>query len=72
MPEYHLIAHAGIHGAAVMFVTGYLWLGLIEWGLHTLIDNAKCEEKTSFATDQALHILCKIGYVAILALAAVI
>lgn len=64
---YHLIAHAGIHGGAVMVVTGNVWLGLIEWALHTVIDEAKVKGKTSFATDQALHLICKAVYIAFLA-----
>lgn len=62
---YHLIAHAGIHGCAVAIVTGSVWLGLIEWAMHTCIDEAKVKGKTGFATDQALHIICKITYVAL-------
>jgi hypothetical protein len=57
---YHLIAHAGIHGAGVALVTGNVWLGLAEWVLHTLIDEAKIRGKTTFAQDQALHIACKL------------
>lgn len=65
---YHLVAHAGIHGGAVALVTGSLWLGLVEWALHTAIDQAKVSGKTSFAADQALHIGCKLLYVAFLTL----
>lgn len=64
---YHLIAHAGIHGGAVALVTGNVWLGLIEWALHTVIDEAKVKGRTSFAADQALHLICKAAYVAFLA-----
>ncbi|MDG3577139.1 DUF3307 domain-containing protein [Rhizobium sp. YJ-22] len=64
---YHLVAHAGIHGGAVALVTGNVWLGLIEWALHTAIDEAKVKGKTSFATDQALHLICKAAYIAFLA-----
>lgn len=59
---YHLVAHAGIHGGAVALVTGSLWLGLLEWALHTVIDELKVRGKTSFAVDQALHIGCKLAY----------
>lgn len=61
---YHLVAHAGIHGGAVALVTGSLTLGLVEWALHTVIDEAKVRGATSFAVDQALHIACKAGYAA--------
>lgn len=63
---YHLTAHAGIHGGAVALITGSVWLGLIEWALHTAIDELKVKGWTSFALDQALHITCKAAYVAIL------
>lgn len=64
---YHLMAHAGIHGGAVMIITGSLFLGLTEWIAHTIIDELKVKGKTTFAIDQALHILCKAIYVIILA-----
>lgn len=57
---YHLVAHAGIHGAVVLLVTGHVLLGLAEWALHVLIDEAKIRRKISFAQDQALHLLCKL------------
>lgn len=60
---YHLTAHAGIHGAAVALVTGNVWLGLAEWLAHTIIDELKVKGKTSFATDQALHVVCKVIWV---------
>ena len=63
---YHLVAHAGIHGAAVALVTGNVWLGLAEWAAHTVIDELKVRGKTSFAVDQVLHIACKVVWVAIL------
>lgn len=56
---YHLVAHAGIQGAGVALVTGSVWLGIAEWIAHTAIDEAKVRGKTTFAVDQALHILCK-------------
>lgn len=58
---YHLVAHAGIHGGGVALVTGSVWLGLLEWALHTAIDELKIKGKTTFAQDQALHVVCKIG-----------
>jgi hypothetical protein len=65
---YHLVAHAGIHGAAVALITGNVWLGLGEWIAHTIIDELKVKGKTSFATDQALHIACKAAWIGVLAL----
>lgn len=64
---YHLTAHAGIHGGAVALVTGSLLLGLIEWAVHAVIDELKIRNHTTFAFDQALHIACKVAYVAIIA-----
>lgn len=60
---YHLIAHAGIHGVAVFLVTGSLTLGLAEWALHAVTDEAKVRGKTSFAVDQAIHVICKMVWV---------
>jgi hypothetical protein len=56
---YHLIAHSGIQGAGVALVTANVWLGLLEWLIHAIIDEAKVRGKTTFAQDQALHIGCK-------------
>jgi len=66
MQFYHLVAHAGIQGAAVALVTGSLWLGLAEWAAHTIIDEAKVKGKTSFVVDQALHIACKAVWLLVL------
>ncbi len=59
---YWLGAHALTHGGGVYLITGSLWLGLLETFLHGLIDHLKCEHKTNLRQDQALHMLCKIGY----------
>ncbi|MBB4274181.1 DUF3307 domain-containing protein [Rhizobium mongolense] len=67
---YHLIAHFGIQGAGVAVVTGSVWLGLLKWTAHAIIDEAKVRGKTTFAQDQALHIACKIVWLAYLALSA--
>lgn len=64
MRAYHLIAHAGIHGGAVALVTGSLVFGLVEWMLHTMIDEFKVRGVTSFQQDQAFHIVCKLAYFA--------
>lgn len=61
---YHMVAHAGIHGAAVALITGNIWLGIAEWIAHTLIDQAKVDGRTSFAMDQTLHLLCKVLWLA--------
>ncbi|TWD58094.1 uncharacterized protein DUF3307 [Agrobacterium vitis] len=61
---YHLVAHAGIHSAAVALVTGNVWIGLAEWAAHTVIDELKVRGKTSFAFDQAMHLVCKVVWLA--------
>lgn len=58
-----LTAHCLIHAAAVWAITGCFILGSVEFFLHWLIDFAKCENKTTFNQDQALHFICKIAYV---------
>ena len=65
---YHLVAHAGIHGGSVTLVTGSLLLGLVEWAWHTIIDELKVRNKTSFAIDQTLHVLCKVVIVSLFAM----
>lgn len=67
VPWYQaLIAHSMIHGGAVYIITGNPFLFLLEVFLHFLIDDAKCQSKLDFNTDQALHIGCKLLYFAIL------
>ena len=60
---YWLSAHALISGGAVYLVTGSIYLGCAEVILHFIIDFIKCENWTNPHIDQALHILCRIGYV---------
>ncbi len=59
---YWMTAHALVHGGAVYLLTGNVIFGLIETVLHWSIDCAKCEKRINFHQDQALHIVCKIGY----------
>jgi hypothetical protein len=63
---YALGAHALIHGAFVVLVTGYVWMGVAEAICHALIDRVKCNEKISLHVDQALHFLCKLLWAFIL------
>ena len=58
-------AHALIHAGGVAWLTGYLWLGLVEFVLHFAIDTAKCKGRLTYNEDQALHVACKVGYVAL-------
>ena len=62
-----LTAHALIHAGAVWLVTGSVVLAAVELVLHWLIDLAKCENWTSFSTDQYLHLACKAVYAALIA-----
>ena len=61
-----LMAHSLIHAGAVWLITGSAVFALIECFLHAVIDFCKSEEWISFRTDQALHRMCKVVYVAIL------
>ncbi len=64
---YWMAAHAASHGVAVWIVTRSLVLGAAETALHFLIDVGKCERLYGIHADQALHIACKIAYVALIA-----
>lgn len=57
---FALPGHALIHGAAVMFITGSVWLCVLEAAIHGATDWLKCEEKIGARTDQAIHLLCKL------------
>jgi len=59
-----LIMHSLIHAGFVWAITGSDVLGVIEFVLHVIIDYLKCDGRTSFSTDQLLHISCKCAYVA--------
>lgn len=61
-----LLAHSAIHAGAVLLVTGSLILMLLEFFVHTITDYAKCSGLISFNTDQAIHIVCKVLWVAII------
>ncbi|GAA4218722.1 hypothetical protein GGQ68_002534 [Sagittula marina] len=68
-----LAAHSVIHGGFVGIITGSLWLGIAETALHFLIDYLKSDGAfgtgpRSVNIDQALHISCKLIWVAILAI----
>jgi hypothetical protein len=61
-----MLSHSIIHGALTFYVTNSFILGLAETVLHAGIDTAKCRDLISFNVDQALHVACKLGYVALL------
>ena len=66
---YLMTAHCLIHAGFVWVITGCVALALAELVLHWVIDAAKCEGKTSFATDQWLHVATKAVFVLIVWLA---
>lgn len=63
---YGLLPHAAIHGACVGLITGSLTLGVAEFVVHCIIDDAKCAGRFGFHVDQMLHLICKILWVALL------
>lgn len=67
--RYWLTAHAATHGIGVGVVTGSVWLGVLEFGLHWIIDLGKCVKMYGLHNDQLLHLACKfiIGYIALFA-----
>jgi len=73
---YWLTAHAVLHGAAVGIVVR--WVCAFDWPLvaafalaetviHWFIDLGKCEKLYSMHIDQAMHVVCKIAWWAIIA-----
>jgi hypothetical protein len=66
---YCLSAHALVHAGIVWLILEAFHLpyapeiALAELILHWLIDFAKCERWTNFHADQALHVVCKVGYI---------
>lgn len=68
VPWFHgLLPHAAIHGGSVGIITGSVTLGLAEFVVHCIIDDAKCMGRISYNTDQALHVACKVAWVALIA-----
>ena len=64
---YCLTIHSLIQAAFVWVVTGSVVLSLVEFVLHWVIDLVKNEGWTTFYQDQALHVVCKVLYVALFA-----
>ncbi len=63
---YWMAAHALTHGGAVFLIAGSWPLGVVETVLHAIIDHMKCEDRISLHQDQALHLACKVAYLAFL------
>jgi hypothetical protein len=59
---YALTAHALMHGAAVAYLTGSIWLGLAETVVHWVTDFGKCENWYGIHTDQAIHLVSKLAW----------
>ncbi|UWQ30246.1 DUF3307 domain-containing protein [Leisingera sp. M523] len=67
VPWYQaLVAHSAIHAGAVFLITGSVLLALAEFIVHAATDHAKCAGRISYNTDQAVHIGCKVLWVAFL------
>ena len=64
---YALATHSLIHAGFVLWLTDSLVLFTVEFVAHYVIDTLKIKRHISFMIDQALHIACKVGYVAWLA-----
>lgn len=58
-------AHAFIHGAFVALITGIWWLCIAETVIHFLTDDLKCRGKIDINQDQAIHLACKVLWLAI-------
>lgn len=68
VPWYYVMAsHAACHALPVGWLLASPWLATAEFAAHYIIDVIKCEGKTNIHTDQALHILCKLAWVCVLA-----
>ena len=63
---YALGAHALIQGGGVAIATGSVALGAAEAIAHAVIDHVKCAGRLTYAADQALHVACKLVWLAIL------
>lgn len=62
---YALAIHSLIHAGFVLWFTNSVILAGVEFAAHCTIDTLKINNRISFMVDQALHITCKLGYVAV-------
>ena len=60
-----LSGHAIIHGAAVTWILGNLFLGLAEMFVHLVTDAVKCQDRISYHTDQWIHLISKCAWLAL-------
>lgn len=69
---YCLTSHSLVHAGCVWFICEYFntpfpaAFAFAEFVLHWGIDFAKCERWTNFHTDQGLHLLSKVAYIAVI------
>ena len=63
---YAMLSHTACHGLAVGWFLANPLLGAVEMAAHFVIDCAKCEGYTNIHVDQALHIVCKAAWAAII------
>jgi hypothetical protein len=61
-----LPAHAGLHAAAVLFVTHSFILAMCEFAAHMTIDAVKGRELIGSIADQSLHVACKVVWLVLL------
>ena len=61
-----LLSHCAIHGGGVWLITGNMYLGLVEFCLHALIDFGKGKKRYGLVVNQVLHLLCKGAYVVVM------
>ncbi|MCW1922143.1 DUF3307 domain-containing protein [Luteolibacter arcticus] len=61
-----LTAHSLIHAGGVWIVSGSAIIAVAELVLHWLIDLGKGEGLYGYATDQALHLSCKVIFVIVM------
>ncbi|MCM5552904.1 DUF3307 domain-containing protein [Pleomorphomonas sp. NRK KF1] len=67
VPWYYLLgAHSIVHGGLAGLATGSLLVGILETAAHFLIDSLKNSGIISIHADQALHIACKVVWVAMM------
>lgn len=54
---YWLMAHSLIHGAAVMVITGGIWMAVFATVVHVLVDFGKTRNHYGIHMDQTLHLV---------------
>lgn len=63
VPWYQALgAHAAIQAGFVWLITGSLTCATVELIAHAVIDYLKCDGRTTYNQDQAMHIFCKVFY----------